>query len=105
MEQGEAVSSGYAYTSYDIDFTVKVEADGLQPSTKYSYQFANCAKPDQKSPIGKTRTAPGKRATNVPKQKFAIFSCSNWPNGFFNSYRGSIEEGDVDYAVHLGDYM
>ena len=66
-----------------MQLTGQVEATGLTASTKYTYVFAHCAKPEQKSIIGKTRTAPGKHATNVPTQRFAIYSCSNYPNGFF----------------------
>lgn len=32
-------------------------------------------------------------------------SCSNWPNGFFNAYRAPVDHQDVDYVLHLGDYM
>lgn len=69
----------------DQDFTLacnadhQVEATGLSASTWYSYQFSNCANPENKSPIGKTRTAPGKLATEVATQRFAIYSCSNYP--------------------------
>ncbi|KAG7566918.1 hypothetical protein FFLO_01297 [Filobasidium floriforme] len=102
---GSVVASGHAFTSYDVDFTVKVEATGLTALTPYSYQFANCAKPDQVSPVGKTRTAPGKFATDIPTQKFAVYSCANWPNGFFNSYSGPVTNGDSEYVIALGDYI
>lgn len=99
------VSSGYALGSYEVDFTFKVEAKGLSASTEYTYQWANCANPDEHSPVGKTRTAPGKYATQVPTQSFAIYSCSNYPNGFFNSYGGPVYNEDAMYAVHVGDYI
>ncbi|KAJ9102982.1 hypothetical protein QFC19_004539 [Naganishia cerealis] len=126
---GNIVASGYAFTSYDVDFTVKVEATGLKASTYYSYQFANCAKPDQKSAVGRTKTAPAKHGKNLDTQRFAVYrqvftrtrliprsdaernthssmrSCSNWPNGFFNAYRGPVDHQDVDYVLHLGDYI
>jgi len=50
------VDSGEAFTSYDIDFTVKVEATRLKADTKYFYQFADCTNPSIVSPIGTTRT-------------------------------------------------
>ena len=53
---GNIVDSGEAFTSYDIDFTVKVEATGLKADTKYFYQFADCTNPSIVSPIGTTRT-------------------------------------------------
>lgn len=76
---GDVVSCGYALSNQDVDFTFKVEADGLQADTWYSYQFANCANLNEKSPIGRTRTAPGYKATNIETQRFSIYSCSNYP--------------------------
>lgn len=53
---GPIVDSGEAFTSYDVDFTVKVEATNLKPDTKYFYQFSDCTNPKTTSPIGATRT-------------------------------------------------
>ena len=76
------VSSGRAYTSSDIDYTVKVEAKGLQPFTEYHYQFSVCGS-ENKSPIGRTKTAP-RHDDDVTGVNVAVYSCSNFPNGFFN---------------------
>lgn len=73
---GDSVSSGKAYTTSDIDFTVKVEACGLKPFTSYRYQFAVCDS-DKKSIIGRTKTAPAAEA-EVEQVKLAVFSCSNY---------------------------
>lgn len=54
---GRIVDHGEAFTSYDVDWTVKVEATGLQPDSKYFYQFSDCITKDV-SPIGSTRTIP-----------------------------------------------
>jgi alkaline phosphatase D len=48
--------SGEAFSSYDVDYTVKVEATNLKPDTVYYYQFADCINPNTVSPTGKTRT-------------------------------------------------
>ncbi|KAG6876521.1 hypothetical protein C0992_012584, partial [Termitomyces sp. T32_za158] len=53
---GSPVDSGSAFSSYDVDFTLKVEATGLEPDTKYWFQFADCTNPNSVSPIGATRT-------------------------------------------------
>lgn len=53
---GRAVDTGQAFTSYDVDWTVKVEATGLTQDTKYFFQFADCTNPTRVSPIGSTRT-------------------------------------------------
>ena len=54
--RGRPIDSGEAFTSYDVDFTLKVEATGLKPDTKYWFQFADCTNPKTVSPIGQTRT-------------------------------------------------
>ena len=53
---GSPVDSGQLYTSWDVDFTVKVEAKGLKPDTSYWYQFADCTDPLTVSEVGQTRT-------------------------------------------------
>ncbi|KAF9500830.1 hypothetical protein BDN71DRAFT_1501611 [Pleurotus eryngii] len=50
------VDLGEAFTSYDVDFTVKVEATGLQPDTKYFFQFSHCTNAESISPVGATMT-------------------------------------------------
>ncbi|RYP54975.1 hypothetical protein DL768_000291 [Monosporascus sp. mg162] len=100
---GAVVASGEAYTTGDIDYTVKVEATGLQPFTTYNYQFRVCGS-DVESPLGRTKTAPEKDA-DVSEIKLAVFSCSNYPNGYFNPYGNAARRDEHDYVVHLGDYI
>lgn len=97
------VSSGRAYTSSDVDYTVKVEATGLQPFTRYYYQFSVCDS-DNKSPLGRTKTAPAVD-DDVSQVNLAVYSCANYPFGFFNAYGNSARKESVDYVVHLGDYI
>ena len=75
----DPVTEGKAYTSSDIDFTVKVEAKDLEPFTNYWYQFAVCDS-DLKSPLGRTKTAPT-ADDDVTSMGLAVFSCSNFPTG------------------------
>lgn len=97
------VSSGRAYTSSDVDYTVKVEASGLKPFTRYYYQFSVCDS-DVKSPLGRTKTAPDV-GDDVSRVNLAVYSCANYPFGFFNAYGNSARKESVDYVVHLGDYI
>jgi alkaline phosphatase D len=53
---GHPVDTGEVFTTYDVDFTVKVEATGLKADTHYFYQFTDCTNAKHVSPIGKTRT-------------------------------------------------
>ena len=81
-ELNDVVSGGQAFTSSDIDYTIKVEATGLQAFTQYYYQFIVCGS-NVKSPLGRTKTAPN-HDDDLTSVSVAMFSCANFPNGFFN---------------------
>lgn len=98
-ELSEVVTQGKAYTSSDIDYTVKVEACGLQPFTQYHYQFSVCDS-DVKSPVGRTKTAP-QHDDDVTGVGLAVFSCSNFPTGFFNAYGNAARKDNIDYVIHV----
>ncbi|PHH60874.1 hypothetical protein CDD81_1079 [Ophiocordyceps australis] len=100
---GHAVAAGQTYTTSDIDYTVKVEAKGLTPHTQYLYQFTICGT-KTKSPLGRTKTAP-RPDDDVSSLSFAVFSCSNYPNGYFNAYGNAARKDQHDYVIHLGDYI
>jgi alkaline phosphatase D len=92
------VTSGLVFATASTNFTAKVDATGLEAGKTYFYRF----KADgTTSPVGKTRTLPASTATEV---KFAVFSCANYPEGFFNVY-GLASQSDAQYAIHLGDYL
>lgn len=100
------VKSGKAYTSIDIDFTVKVEVDGLQPYKQYNYMFQSCTSAELgASDIGSFKTLP--EADVIPDNiRIAVFSCSNLPYGFFNAYGNAANHSEtLDYVSHLGDYI
>jgi len=92
------VTSGFVNATPSTNFTAKVDATGLQAGKTYFYRFKSGR---TASPVGKTRTLPASTATEV---KFAVFSCSNYPEGFFNVY-GLASQSDAQYAIHLGDYL
>ncbi|MGH9225322.1 MAG: alkaline phosphatase D family protein [Acidimicrobiales bacterium] len=84
----------------DTDWTVHVDVGGLDPATTYWYRFFWPDGPS--SPIGRTRTLPGPDATNV---RFAMVSCAKYNAGFFNAYARIAERDDLDFVLHLGDYI
>jgi alkaline phosphatase D len=90
---------GRASTAAARDFTVKVDAAGLRPSTTYYYRFEALG---ERSPIGRTRTAPVSGAKQI---RLGILSCSSLPHGYFNVYRRVAERADLDAVLHLGDYI
>ena len=93
------VQSGEATTDASRAHTVKVDVRGLEPGQRYFYRFLAG---DQTSPTGITRTLP---EGPVDEVRFAIFSCSNFGWGFFNAYAHAAQRGDLDFALHLGDYI
>jgi len=93
------VSEGSATTDETKDFTVKVDASGLQPNTWYYYQFEEGGR---KSLIGRTRTLP---VGDVDSLRFGIVSCSSYEDGFFNAYNNLVQRNDIDAIIHLGDYI
>ncbi|KXJ89933.1 PhoD-like phosphatase [Microdochium bolleyi] len=98
------LSSGKVFTSSDVDYTVKVEATKLKGFTTYYYQFKVCGS-NNVSPVGRTKTIPAKGAKVSSPIRLAIYSCSNFPFGFFNAYGNPVRKDSVDYVVHLGDYI
>ncbi len=93
------VNSGEVETSMDRDYTVKVDATGLQANTTYYYGFSALG---ANSLTGRTKTAP---TAKVDRLRFGIVSCSNFQQGFFNAYARLADRNDLDVIVHLGDYI
>lgn len=93
------VAQGQATAAAGRDFTVKVDAAGLKAATGYYYRFRAY---DATSPTGRTRTLP---TGSVAQVRLAVFSCANYPAGYFNVYADAARRSDVDAAVHLGDYI
>ncbi|CDO72907.1 hypothetical protein BN946_scf185002.g92 [Trametes cinnabarina] len=107
---GRPLDSGDAFTSYDVDFTLKVEAQNLKPDTHYWFQFADCTNPKTVSPVGMTRTiaksdTPAHQVNGGKPLTFAVFSCSRYQDGYFNAYGVAAQNTSADIFVHLGDYI
>lgn len=95
----EVVASGRVRTGPERDYTVKVDADGLEPGTVYFYRFRLGR---DVSTTGRTRTLPSGR---LDAARFAVVSCSNHPYGHFHVYRDIAEDAELDAVLHLGDYI
>jgi alkaline phosphatase D len=93
------VSAGAVRTGPERDYTVKVDALGLQPGTTYYYRFWARG---VASPVGRTRTLPVGQVSHL---RLAVASCSNHAAGLFNAYRRIAERADLDAVLHLGDYL
>ena len=93
LQQGELT------TDAEADHTVKLEVSNLEPGEVYFYRFIVN---EVISEPGRTRTLP-----NGPIEKLgiAVASCSNYPFGYFNAYEEIANDEDIDFVVHLGDYI
>lgn len=91
--------SGVVQSKRNQDFTIKVDVQDLESSTEYFYRFKGASETSQ---IGRSLTLP---SNHVEKIKFAVFSCSNYPAGYFNAYHDAAQMTDVDAVLHLGDYI
>lgn len=94
------VVEGVASSHRAHDHTIKVDVGGLRPGTEYYYRFRAAGK---RSRIGRVRTAPAPTDDNS-SLRFGMVSCSNYEGGFFTGY-GHLAQHDLDFVLHLGDYI
>jgi alkaline phosphatase D len=93
------ITSQGTYTTHpEVDYTVKIDAQGLQASTSYYYRFIALG---HFSEIGKTRTS--HQEDNM--LRFAVVSCNNFQDGYFNAFRQLAYMDSIDAVLHLGDYI
>lgn len=97
------VLSGVAETSAERDRTVKVQLQRaeLKPYRKYRYRFYHAG---ATSRTGRFKTLPAPDA-DVPRLRFGYISCQDYTNGYYNALYHLAREEDLDFVVHLGDYM
>src|SRR6185436_13317533 len=69
------VTRGELQTGAARDFTVKIDAVGLEAGTTYYYRFQASK---AQSAVGRTRTLP---PNNVSRIRLGVVSCSNLPQG------------------------
>lgn len=93
------VARGESSATAARDFTVKIDAAGLKPATAYHFRFRAHG---VTSAAARTRTLP---TGSVAQVRLAVFSCANYPAGYFNVYADAARRSDLDATVHLGDYI
>lgn len=95
------VASGKVTTSPVTDHTVKVDVTGLEPYTQYWYRFSALG---ETSVVGRAQTA-----ADIPGEthalRLALVSCSNYQAGYFTAYRAIAARTDLDFVLHVGDYI
>jgi alkaline phosphatase D len=94
------VAHGGARADRRAAHAVHVEVGGLHPDRWYFYRFRADG---EISPVGRTKTAPAPGAS-PQGLRFATASCQDWQDGLWPAYEGLAAE-DLDFVVHLGDYI
>jgi alkaline phosphatase D len=94
------VRTGRVRTDAGRDHTVKADATGLSPYTRYWYRFSALG---QTSPVGRTQTAPDDGGRHA--LRLGVASCANFTGGYFSAYRHLAARDDLDAVVFLGDYL
>lgn len=89
------VNAGSTLTNSERDYTVKVDAAGLEPGCDYYYRFIAGNKV---SAVGRTRTLP---RGDVEQVKFVLLNYTN----DFNVYAEAAKIENADAALYLGDYI
>ena len=98
VELSDVVAAGTASTGPERDHTVSVDVSDLEPDNVYFYRFTAGG---VHSPVGRTRTLP-RRSDHV---RFAMVSCAKFNAGYFNGYARIAERQDLQFLLHLGDYI
>lgn len=94
--------------SEELAFTVRVLLTGLKADQHYYYRFYG---PNgEASRLGRSRTAP--QSDRLSDLRLAVFSCQDYEQGFFTSYRHFLEREkaltpteQTDFILHVGDFI
>jgi alkaline phosphatase D len=102
FESNDIVLQGVQSVSSAGDFTAKVIAStpALQPWTLYYYRFGF---EGVLSNTGRFKTLPSP-GMNLASLRLGYISCQDYSNGYYTALAALAEE-QVDYVVHLGDYI
>nr|WP_315591886.1 alkaline phosphatase D family protein [uncultured Cupriavidus sp.] len=82
------------------DYTIRNKVTGLSAGSRYFYRFLLG---NRASTVGRTRTAAA-ASTALAQLRFAFVSCQDWNA---NHWAGMEElaQQDLDFIVHVGDYI
>lgn len=87
----------------DYDNCLKVRVINLDAATRYFYRFSYVKSGKvNRTNVGRTKTAP---ASGIDADvKFAYVSCQDYNGRYYNTYLPLLEQ-DLDFIVHMGDYI
>ena len=86
------------------DHCLKVRITNLEPYRHYYYRFVyDRGGVKYVSRTGRTKTAPVADADQGVK--FAFVNCQDYLGRYYNNYLSLLDNDDLDFVVHLGDYI
>ena len=89
------------YTAFaELDHCIRVKIEGLKSDRFYYYRFTY---QHISSKTGRTRTAP--EADEAREITFAFVSGQDYVGRYYNAYAHMLQQEDLDFIVHLGDYV
>ncbi len=99
-------AGGLALATAADGFAVTVPVTGLAPSGWYYYRFEAPGADGAQvvSRTGRLRTAPAP-GSSPDRLRFAFASCQQLNDSWFVAHRAAAAEPDLDFFMHLGDYV
>lgn len=82
------------------DYTIRNKVTGLTAGTRYYYRFLLG---NRASTVGRTRTAAA-AGTPLAQLRFAFVSCQDWNANHWAGMEELVQQ-DLDFIVHVGDYI
>jgi alkaline phosphatase D len=95
----DIAARGTETASADDGHSVHAEPAALEPGRTYWYRFEALG---QRSPTGRTRTAPA--ADAAAGLSFALASCQRYDHGHYAAWR-HVAASDLDFVLFVGDYI
>jgi PhoD-like phosphatase, N-terminal domain len=83
------------------DWVAKIDVTGLKSSKNYVFAFTDGV---TSSIVGQTKTAPSTKAS-ISALTYAVYSCAHFANGYFHGYDIGSTITDLDFWIHVGDYI
>ncbi|MCT4624235.1 MAG: alkaline phosphatase D family protein [Schleiferiaceae bacterium] len=97
----QVIHSGTFSTGPQMNYTVKLNVNGLNADTHYYYHFSAL---NANSLTGRTKTLPS-GLPSAGHLKLGVISCQNYEHGYFNILHYLANKNELDAIVHLGDYI
>lgn len=85
------------------DYCLRVQLSGLEAGKTYYYRFRYLSGAGfAETRVGRTRTAPAPDSDEIVR--LGVVCCQDYAGKYFHVHRQLAEE-DVDFVLHLGDYV